>query len=80
MQSRQRNSDSTSSKEGQSLRGKGRGGGANAGSNSVQATPTVKNPVNTFNKPSVAVLKKTGESFLQVNRSCFHVPILCLLL
>jgi len=62
--SRQRNSDSTSSKEGQTLRGKGRGGGASAAP--AQATPTVKNPANAFNKPSVAVLKKTGESFLQV--------------
>lgn len=56
---RQRNSDSSSSsKEGAAVRkGRAAAPGANA-----------KAPVNPFNKPPVAVLKKSGESFLQVSR------------
>lgn len=72
---RQRNSDSSSSsKEGQPVR-KGRAGGASgsagaaASGNPSSSGPNAKPaPVNPFNKPPVAVLKKSGESFLQVNK------------
>ena len=73
---RQRNSDSSSSsKEGQPVR-KGRaGGGVSASSGGVVPAPGNASPSGTnakpglgnpFNKPPVPVLKKSGESFLQV--------------
>ena len=69
---RQRNSDSSSSsKEGQPVRkGRAAGGasgltatGNTAASSGSNAKPA---PINPFNKPPVAVLKKSGDSFLQV--------------
>jgi hypothetical protein len=76
---RQRNSDSSSSsKEGQPVR-KGRAGGGVSGSTGGAATAAPGNSSpsgpnakpgsgNPFNKPPVPVLKKSGESFLQVSR------------
>lgn len=74
---RQRNSDSSSSsKEGQPVR-KGRAGGGVSGSTGAAVAPGNSSPSgpnakpgsgNPFNKPPVPVLKKSGESFLQVSR------------
>jgi lysine-specific demethylase 3 len=81
---RQRNSDSSSSsKEGQPVR-KGRAGGGVSGSSGAAApgnsSPSGTNAKpgsgNPFNKPPVPVLKKSGESFLQVSPTSIRLDMI----